>query len=197
MAPCTLGVVLAGGRSSRMGRDKALLETGGETFLCRAGRTLALATMGHVAISVAGTPARRIETDWPLIPDAPDLLDRGPIAGIVSAMRWAAAKGGYDRIVTLPVDMPFVASPSVAALIMPSQSASVAMTQGRPIPAFAVWPLCALGTIERLVRQDGVLALHSVQARLAVKRISLDAFEPSQFVNINTPEDFAAIAMQR
>jgi molybdenum cofactor guanylyltransferase len=192
MSSRVLGVVLAGGRSQRMGRDKAFLDVGCETFLRRTGRNLAQATSGLVVISVASETSRHAETGWPLIQDALDLRDHGPIAGVVSAMRWAAESQEFDRIVTLPVDMPFITAPAVAFLAEASPATSVAVTGGNPIPTFAVWPLSALDTIERLVRENGLRALHAVQARLGAVPISMDAFEPSQFINVNTPEDFAS-----
>jgi molybdopterin-guanine dinucleotide biosynthesis protein A len=196
MSPRDLGVVLAGGRSRRMGRDKALLEIDGETFLARVARTLTQSTGGHVVVSVAGETSLHTEAAWLIIADAPDLHDHGPIAGVVSAMRWAT-KGAFDRIVTLPVDMPFVAAPAISYLLETARAASVAGTGGNPIPTFAVWPLSTLDTVEQLVGQDRVRALHQVQARLGAAYVSMDAFEPLQFVNVNTPEDFASASTKR
>jgi molybdopterin-guanine dinucleotide biosynthesis protein A len=180
-----------------MSRDKAFLEIEGETFLSKASKTLAQATGGHVVISVAFATPLHADTGWTLIPDATDLNDHGPIAGVVSAMRWAAERQDFDRIVTLPVDMPFVTAPAVAFLIEGSLAASVAVTGGNPLPTFAIWPLAALDTIERMVREDGVRALHVAQARLDAAQCSLDTFDPLQFVNVNTPEDFAGAAGKR
>ena len=83
--PPVHGCVLIGGRSSRMGTPKHLLRDGGQTWLERTVRRLRavcrrvlIAGSGEVPASLAGATR---------LPDAPDLA--GPVAGILSAMRWS------------------------------------------------------------------------------------------------------------
>lgn len=91
------GVVLAGGRSSRMGRDKALIEVDGRSLLDRALDKLD----PHVAeLLVVGEPEKYghvgpfvIADEWP---------GKGPLGGLVTAMRYAS----NDKLLVVACDMP-------------------------------------------------------------------------------------------
>jgi molybdenum cofactor guanylyltransferase len=90
--------VLAGGRSRRMGRDKALLEFAGETLIARSLRILHEAGL---PTAIAGSSAP-LALDVPMVPDLePDL---GPLSGICAALASTSA----HHAVFLSVDMPFV-----------------------------------------------------------------------------------------
>lgn len=96
--PDAAGFVLAGGRSSRMGSDKALLELCGQPLVALAVTCLCAADL---EVSIAGSKSA-LERFAPVIEDADP--DRGPLGGICTALaattkRWA---------VFLPVDMPFL-----------------------------------------------------------------------------------------
>lgn len=95
-APTVEGFILAGGRSRRMGRDKALIEFEGTTLLARAFATVS-------AVAVKTTVIAR--TPYPGFPVIADLRpDCGPLAGIETAL--SAAK--TDAVIVLACDMPFV-----------------------------------------------------------------------------------------
>jgi molybdopterin-guanine dinucleotide biosynthesis protein A len=93
-----MGFVLAGGQSSRMGQDKALVRLGGLTFVERAVSTLRAAGL---VVAVAGTQSV-LDVDVPAIHDASP--DQGPLSGICTALSQTNAEWS----VFLPVDMPFV-----------------------------------------------------------------------------------------
>ena len=107
--PPLFGLLLCGGRSSRMGQDKALLQLSGpfgaESLLQRGLRLLREAGCGGVWLS----------GDYPgfaAIPDEPAWYGRGPLAGIASALqRYPEA-----RWLILPVDMPGMDAPLLRAL---------------------------------------------------------------------------------
>ena len=109
MSPPLFGLLLCGGRSSRMGQDKALLQLSGpfgaESLLQRGLRLLREAGCGGVWLS----------GDYPgfaAIPDEPAWYGRGPLAGIASALqRYPEA-----RWLILPVDMPGMDAPLLRAL---------------------------------------------------------------------------------
>ena len=77
----TAGFVLAGGRSSRMGRDKSLLELDGEALVARAARRVEAAA-GCVAI--VGHVGRHGHFGWPVVADLRP--GEGPLAGIEAAL---------------------------------------------------------------------------------------------------------------
>lgn len=91
------GVVLAGGQSSRMGRDKALIERDGITQLDRSIELL----RPHVReILVIGEPARYSPKHGSVIPD--DVPGKGPLGGLVTALRHAR----YVRLLVVACDLP-------------------------------------------------------------------------------------------
>jgi molybdenum cofactor guanylyltransferase len=103
--------VLAGGRSSRMGRDKAMLALGGKTLLARAVETL----RGVASeVTVLGERQQLEGADRAL----PDLHSGcGPLGGMEAALRDLASRRTADWACFLPVDMPFLPASLYAALV--------------------------------------------------------------------------------
>ena len=78
------GVVLAGGQSSRMGRDKATMEVDGKTML---DRTVELLRPHTREVLVIGDPSKYSPAHGTVIPD--DAPGQGPLGGLVTALRRA------------------------------------------------------------------------------------------------------------
>ena len=97
----TLGVILAGGRSSRMGFDKAMLPFQGRRLL---DHVVARISPQVRVLAINGDAARLGGWAFVILPD-PVAGQPGPLAGVLAAMLWAGAftKG---RVLTVPVDMP-------------------------------------------------------------------------------------------
>src|SRR4051794_29510660 len=106
--PTWLGAVLAGGRSRRMGRDKASLELeDGRPMAARSVDALRALrrqplVVTHVVV-VGGDPAlaRQLEVGFVADPEPPS----GPVGGLLAALD-AAAAGGHEGMVALPCDLP-------------------------------------------------------------------------------------------
>ncbi len=116
--PPLLGVVLAGGRSSRMGEDKALLQWQGQSLLARAKATLLAAGCQDLLISGH-------------YPGEPCLSDAGggPLAGIAAVQQqWPA-----HALLLLPVDMPLV-TPALLRLLLSSDSTTGAAFAASLLP---------------------------------------------------------------
>lgn len=191
-APGVTGVVLAGGRSSRMGRDKATLVLGGRTLAERAHERLR-AVCGEVVVADGGRG---------VVPGAVSVADgpgRGPAAGMLGAAR---ALPGRPLLV-LACDLPAVPEALLAALV------------GRPewMAADVVLPRTERG-LEPLVARYGPRALAALEEQVAggeyAPRFLLDrgdlrvvtvagealaAFgDPARFLaNVNRPEDLARL----
>src|SRR5207248_20297 len=101
------GCVLAGGRSSRMGRDKATLDFGGRTLAAR--QVERLRAIFERVIASANDPAPFAALGVPVVADRGGA---GPLAGIAAALAGAET----ERIFCCAVDMPFVAAPLVRHL---------------------------------------------------------------------------------
>jgi molybdopterin-guanine dinucleotide biosynthesis protein A len=196
----TRGVVLAGGTSRRMGRDKAALTVGGETLAALAARRL-LAVCARVAVADGG---RHLVPGLPSRPDGPG---QGPAAGILGAAR---AWPGHPLLV-LACDLPRVPAALLAELArgvqhpddFESGEALEAVTADWVVPRWqrGIEPLCALYRPAALAAlaaavERGVLAPHRL-AEAAGLRVhylegeSLRRFGPPDdlFLNLNTPRD--------
>jgi molybdopterin-guanine dinucleotide biosynthesis protein A len=112
------GYVLAGGRSSRMGSEKALVHFAGEPLVVHALRTLRGA--GLMA-SIAGAHSP-LDSFAPVVPDAEP--DRGPLGGICAALSATTARWA----VFLPVDLPLMPASLVTYLLEEAQEPGTAFT---------------------------------------------------------------------
>lgn len=201
-----LGVILAGGRATRMGGgDKGLLPLGEGTILGQVIARLA-PQVSALALNANGDPARFARFGLPVLPDPlPDFP--GPLAGVLAGLDWAA-QAGTDTIVTVAADTPFFPRDLVARL----QGAAVG--QAHPLvlaatprgpgertksmrggglvrhPTFGLWPV-ALRDDLRAALEGGlrkvVLWTEPHGGREAVFD---DPDEP--FFNVNTPADLDA-----
>ena len=108
-----LGVILAGGRATRMGGgDKGLLPLGQGTILAHVVARLG-PQVATLALNANGDPARFAELGLPVLADA-DEARAGPLAGVLAGLDWAAGQGA-EAIVTAAADTPFLPRDLVAA----------------------------------------------------------------------------------
>ena len=165
-----LGVILAGGRSRRMGgAHKAAVVLGGRTLLERAADRLG-PQCGELVVNANGGTGGPTGTGLPIVPD--DLPDRpGPLAGIVAALDWAAAeRPGVRQVVSVAVDTPFLPRDLVERLSRACREAGApvacAASGGRRHPVAALWSVPLRGELRRLLVEDGMRRLHAVLDRL-------------------------------
>ena len=173
--------MLAGGRSARMGRDKARLPfRGGE---------LAAAVAGAVA-RAAGTATLVGHGELPGIPDR--YPGEGPLGGILSALHHTAA----DWNLIVACDMPEVSAEFLGELLARAMECGADVLlpcgpDGLPQPLCAVYRRRALARLEEQFAR-GTRQVTEAFAGLAVER--LDIAELSYFQNVNTPQDWTAYA---
>jgi molybdenum cofactor guanylyltransferase len=179
-----LAVVLAGGRSSRMGIDKAtLLHRSGVSFLAHA-LERAKQVVPHVAISGRAT------TDDPAIACIADLEPaKGPAMAVYSSVEFAANRG-LDAILVTPVDMPDLTVDDLRRLLAIATihgPTCVTFDNGHPHPMVAVYPV-ALRSELRWVAESPPRSLRQWLERRAFHTLQL----PSRAMNnINTPEHYS------
>lgn len=183
------GVVLAGGRSSRFGRDKALLEIAGEPLLSRTVRLLARIAAD---VLVLGPPGRAA-----LAPGARVIADErpgdGPLPALATALR--AARG--DRIVAVATDMPLLNPDLLVYLLDRSDGYDVTVPRvgGRTQQLHAVYAQSCLPAIEaQLARDDLKIDRFFDEVRtLIIEEDEIAALDRSldSFRNINTEADWA------
>jgi molybdopterin-guanine dinucleotide biosynthesis protein A len=186
-----LGVILAGGRGSRMGGvDKALIRLGPETLLARAERRLG-AQVGALVVSANGDPARlgsALEVLADPVPGFP-----GPLGGVLAGLD-RASEAGAAGIVTVAVDTPFFPGDLVARLAAAGVPLAVAATEEagrlRWHGAFALWPVAARGAVREALAR-GERRVRAVAEALGAVPVVFPRQGVDPFLNVNTPEDLA------
>ncbi|MFN3644035.1 MAG: molybdenum cofactor guanylyltransferase MobA [Gemmobacter sp.] len=177
-------MILAGGRSSRMGRDKALVPLGGRPMIAAVIARLA-PQAAPLAISANGDPARFAAFGLPVLPDAVP-GHPGPLAGVLAAMDWAAGLGA-DAVVTVPVDVPLIPADLVGRLAAAGPFA-LARTPGGWQGACALWPV---GLRARLRADLGAGMRRLTDWARAQGAVAADFDDEAAFANVNTPADLA------
>jgi molybdopterin-guanine dinucleotide biosynthesis protein A len=180
------GAVLAGGRSSRFGRDKALLEIDGQTLLQR---TVGAVRAVTTDVIVLGPPERATQVDdVQVIGD--EIPGIGPLGGIYSALR---ARPGNAMLV-VAVDLPFLNAVLLQHLVALAPTADVVLplVNGRGQQTHAVYGPACLPHITRQIAADDYKIdrfFPLVRVRL-VEDDELRRFDPQleSFRNVNTPE---------
>jgi molybdenum cofactor guanylyltransferase len=182
-----VGFVVAGGRSERMGRDKALLPWAGTTLLEHA-----LARLRSVCAEVqilAGADARY--TGHGAVVQLDIVRDAGPLGGVHAGLLGLEAVGVF-----LGVDTPLVPSALLAALVAQAEGfdAVVPVVGGWPEPLCSVYRATCLDAVQRrLEAGDRKMTSFWPDVRVrAVEEDELAAFgDPEEmFQNLNTPEDY-------
>ena len=177
------GLVLAGGASRRMGRDKAQILFDSEPLVIRAVRTLARVCTDVV---VASGDGHRLD-HLGVTQVADTLLGAGPLAGIAAGLESAR----HDLVAVIAVDMP-AASPAVLALLAGlwrGEAAVVPVVAGRWEPLHAVWARSAAPGIVACLQagERRVMgALTTLGARL-VGEAEWEAAEASEAAEPNGP----------
>ena len=190
-----IGVILAGGRSSRMGGgDKGLRELGGRTLLQHIADRMG-PQVDKLLLNVNG-PAERFEKAGLLI--VPDLLgeDFGPLAGILTGMDWTLRHApSCSRFVTVPSDTPFLPFNLVAGLLHATggrRGVACARSRSRLHPVIGLWPVELAATLRQALTVEGLRAAGTWAERYLV---GIADFEDENgidpFFNINRPGDLA------
>ena len=193
-------IILAGGRSTRMGRPKVSLPFGDETLLQRVCRTLARATTTLVVVR------RDAAQELGQLPTAAAVTEdlepgAGPLGGIAAGLRWLRDVAGYaadDAAFVTACDHPFLQDRAVHALADRIAGFDLVMPNVGEIlqPMGAVYRLRVLDAIERLLRA-GMRTPRSLASATNAKIVTateLATFDPGLGLvrGINTPEEYAA-----
>lgn len=134
------GLILAGGRSSRFGSDKAMALLGGQSLLEITAARLAPQVR---KLAVSSHTQNHHLPDVPLLADP--IPERGPLGGILAGLEWLE-KSEMALLVSTPVDTPFFPVNLVERLAGAARQdrAVICSQDGRLQPAFALWPLSVL-----------------------------------------------------
>jgi molybdopterin-guanine dinucleotide biosynthesis protein A len=186
------GLLLAGGRSRRMGRDKALLERDGRSQLEHAHALLER----HVQRVFVST--RPDQADEPERSRFEQIVDRhddlGPLAGILAAMD---AYPDVDWLV-LACDLPNVGDDTISHLLANLSvkhpfTAYVSSHDGLPEPLCAIWRSGSDRLIGRLL-DDGIRCPRKILIRSDTHLVAQE--DPRWLDNVNTPDDLPGSALE-
>jgi molybdopterin-guanine dinucleotide biosynthesis protein A len=188
------GVVLAGGRSLRMGRDKAAVTLGGRTLLDRVVEQLA----PQVVSVVVNADTAPDHCSRPFIHDiVPGKA--GPMAGIHAAMVHGASLPSVTHVMTVSVDSPFFPHDLVdwlAGVIDAPQKIAIATSEGRSHPVFGLWPVSLAADLETWIATDEKRRVRDFLLRHDVAEVAFP-LRPTRaslldpFFNVNTPDDLS------
>ena len=183
-------ILLAGGKSRRMGKDKALLPFWG-TSLLHFQMEKAQLLGAQLLISAGEDPARLL----PLLPPgmetcliADELPDRGPLGGLAACLKHAQT----PRCLVLPVDVPFVPAEVLRSLMDDPKPSPVVqlLHHNRTEALLGRWDAALWQEMERSIHERGVSA-HAFAEKAGASTCSSD-LEEAFFVNLNQIADYEA-----
>jgi molybdopterin-guanine dinucleotide biosynthesis protein A len=180
----TAGILLTGGRSRRLGVDKATLVLAGETLAQRSTRCLGAVCSPVVEAGdgVSGLPAVR---------ETPS--GAGPLAALAAAGAWLRDRGHHGAAILLAVDLPRVDEAFLRWLCdRPGEPTVVLRVDGRLQPVCARYGADALVAAGSLVT-GGIRALHELFDVVEHDVVEVDEWRnvasPDTFVDVDTPAD--------
>lgn len=174
------GIVLAGGLSSRMGRDKALLPWHGRTLLEHMRGLLLQAGAGRVWVS----------GDYPAFGGIPDRVARcGPLGGLYSVAMQMPDGPAW----VVPVDTPRV-TPALLQRLQADQGRACTVFDDEPLPMrLRIDDHCRRVLQELIEDPTARRSLRALQQRLGVIRLPLAPEDRALLLNCNTPSEWESI----
>ena len=178
------GFVLTGGRSSRMGRDKALLPIEGSVLVERTAERVRAAAG---SVTLIGAPERYAHLGLPV---APDLIENcGPIGGLYSALKIGRA----DWNLLVACDMPGLTAEFLRELLDAARQCGstclVPQTESGLHPLCAVYHRRAEGAVASAIEHKR-FKMHDLLKIL--KAVSFPVADAAQLQNVNTPVEWGA-----
>ena len=191
-APPCIGVVLAGGRSTRMGCDKAMLNWRGRVLLDHQLQTLRAA--GVDAVRVSG-----------MRPEHAGIIDReaqaGPLGGVAAVV--ASLSGHAEplaellaELLVIPVDMPRLSAALLRRLRVSSETEAAALRfNGHVLPMRLRVDAHTRQTLHALMalRAARARSLRALQQRVGLRQLPLQAAESAQLSDCNTPAQWQQV----
>lgn len=183
--------VLAGGLSSRMGSDKALLQLNGITLLERS--VALLRQCGADQVLVSGRP------DHPL--GVPDLLPHcGPPGAVLSLLHWLEQRTQLDGapLLLVPVDMPLL-TPVVMKPLLDAAATTTSCRYQQEIfpcvvPATRELLLHLRQLFDKVQAPGGERSMRALFSFLKCRELPIENAGRALLANINTPEDWRGIS---
>jgi molybdopterin-guanine dinucleotide biosynthesis protein A len=188
------GFILAGGRSARFGRDKALVEVHGVPLL---ELTIDLMELFTKDVVIVGPPERYMNFGVEVVRD--QWIGEGPLAGIITALNVSAkspAKPEWNLIVSC--DMPFLTPDWLAYMV--ERAGACPADVVLPKSAYGLEPLCACWRTRGAAKLQNVFEIGVRKITDAMKHLDMEVLDEAHwkrfdsagrlFWNMNTPADY-------
>ncbi|MDD2582462.1 MAG: molybdenum cofactor guanylyltransferase [Desulfuromonadaceae bacterium] len=187
------GVILAGGASSRMGKNKALLKTGELLLIERVYATMA-ALFPNVII-VTNTPELYEFISCRKVPDI------YPGAGSIAGLHAGLSASSTDRIFVAACDMPFLNADFIRFLCQGAEECDAVVPldrSGRLEPLHALYAKSALNAMQQAIER-GDKSIIKLLGRLRTIMVLNELFQfipgaEESFRNLNTPEEYEEVS---
>jgi len=184
------GVILCGGRSSRMGRAKAWLPFGDELLLPRTVRIIAGVVGPVVVVAAPGQDVPPLPEGVEIVRDA--LVGKGPLAGLAAGL--AALDGRAEAVYLSSCDAPFLTPEFVRRVVGLLGGSVIAVPEidGYPHPLAGVYRTSVRPVVERRLAEDR-LRMRDLFDEVPTRFLGADTFaELDSLRNVNTPADYEA-----
>ncbi len=187
------GILLVGGRSSRLGRDKSLEIIGGESLIERAVNALAPLCKTVILVAAVDTELKSV-TETPSLRIVTDIYPRkGPLVGLYSGLEQSDTL--YNLVIAC--DMPFLSEKLIRLMIelAPGYDAVVPRPGKKAEPLCAVFSRNCLTTIEKMM-EDGDYTVRHIPQKVITRYVNAKEIasadpEYRSFINVNREEDLA------
>ncbi|MCA9935296.1 MAG: molybdenum cofactor guanylyltransferase [Ardenticatenaceae bacterium] len=184
--------IMAGGQSSRMGRDKSFVLFEGQPLIERVRDRVA--DLGNELILITNKPAEYAHLGLPIYGDV--IPDCGPLGGIYTAVHHAS----YPHTLVVACDMPWLNRGLLQYMISLRETADIVVPRWEkfPEPLHAVYgKACLPAMYEKLQAQQ--LKITGFFGRMSVRFVDREEIERwdedgRSFTNINTPHDLQAMS---
>lgn len=189
------GMILAGGKASRMGgQGKAFCRLGGRCLIDWVVERLE-PQVSLLAINSNSDLDVLAGRGWKVLGDS-IAGQPGPLAGILTAMEWAAGQGA-EAVITAPVDTPFLPGDLVPQLLLAAERsqkglamAAVSDASGQIIlhPTCGVWPVALAAELRGAIGHGDRKVRYWAEVHGSSYAV-FPSFQDAAFLNINTPDD--------
>ncbi|MBD1157121.1 molybdenum cofactor guanylyltransferase [Pelagibacterales bacterium SAG-MED20] len=187
-----LGVVLAGGKSKRFGEDKNHIKLGDKTLLEHVLSKINNKFKEILIVSGHNLELKKFE-NITVIPDC--LEDFGPLAGVLSSMKWIKEnKKQYRWVATFPSDTPFfeisIIEEYKKKTYINESLLYFVKSNNKRHNIFGLWSIELLKILENDLINNNFRKVEEWANKIGVKTIDIKITKFDPFFNINTKEDF-------
>jgi molybdopterin-guanine dinucleotide biosynthesis protein A len=186
------GIILSGGKSSRMGANKAFLHVGGERLIDRTVRIFK--EIFPEVILVTNSPLDYLDQDCTIATDI--IKGKGPLGGIYTGLFHAS----HERIFMAACDMPFLNRAFIKYMMDHCADFDIVVPElpDGLQPLHAIYSRRCLPAIKRLIDKDQlkITGFYKGLKKLTIPEDVTKRFDPRgmMFINVNTEEDLERIS---